>query len=514
MSGPPIYEVVPPATPTSSTSRHRAVHSLTTNASGIAYSTVSDGTIDGLHSQLSYFPPPPSEMPTPTTPRSQAFLVPVHIAPLNLPQRNPHPDVPSETSQRPPLQQRPPTHYPPEAPIPPTPPPRPPRRRPSFKTYATNGTVGSLSPFDWHEGSSSIDVDPHDDKMLPTSFITSLISSSEHSSPRSNLAPMSPPQNPAQLFSGGNDQDAMSSISDATYPPHNYPPTSPNRAIPPGAAYLESSGRSSKTTLDTEHEKPSVLSHTPFIDASQRYEPIEEDTMGELQDRGETSNHSSSANRNPGDVRDRRQSLASTRTTKSYVSSLISKLSRAASRKKRAKPLPPLPPFPSELRNEDYRKFEESMPLPQLANRAEVLSKLLANGIDPHDGDHSNQYLSTSTTGTEVPWNGVTQTQATTHEVSFSQYRSGEEKEATPERWVGFRKRITARFGKRKVIATLIVMATLLVVLAVLLGVLLGKKSALALPKCPSGRTGTDCDIGVFIFPSSFSNSGTIFLAS
>ena len=534
MPGPSHYEVAESTTPTPSTSRHRKVHSLTTNASGIAYSTISDGTIDALHSQLGHFPPPPSEMPTPTTPRFQTFLVPVpavHIAPLNLPQRNPHPDVPSETSQRPPLEHRPPIHYPSEEPIPLNGPLRPLRRQPSFKTYATNGTVGSLSPFDWHEGSSSIDVDPHDDRMLPTSFITSLISSSEHGSPRSNSATMSPLQNPAQLFSGGNNQDSMSLISDATYPPpHNYPPYSPpNRAIPPGAAYLESSGRSSKassvgvTTLDTEHDKPSVFSHTPFVDAPQRYEPIEEDTMGELQARGETPKHSSAGNPSRGSLQGRRQSFISTRTTKSYISSLISKLSRATSRKRPPKPLPPLPAFPGELRNSDYQKFEDSMPLPQLANRAEVLSKMLASGVSPHDTDHSpsNLCLSMPSTGAEAPWNGVTQAQdasrsnwGTTHEVSFYQHHQGEEKVETPERMVGFWNRITTRFGKKRVVAMLIVMATLVILLAVLLGVLLRKKATPVLPKCPSGRTGTDCDIGEFILPSFFSNPGAIFLAS
>ena len=259
------------------------------------------------------------------------------------------------------------------------------------------------------------------------------------------------------------------------------------------------------TTLDTEHDKPSVQSHTPILDPAQRYEPIEEDTMGELQSRGETSKHSS-ANPSRPSLRGRRQSLVSTRTTKSYVSSLISKLSRVTTRKRTAaKPLPPIPSVPSELRNSDYRKFEESMPLPQLANRAEALSKMLAKGHNPHDNDHSssNFYRSMPTTGVEVPWDGVAQTQDTTHQVTFYEYHP-EEKVATPERPAGFWERLTKRFGKKRVIATIMMMAALLIILAVILGVLLRKKSTPVLPKCPAGRTGTDCDIGVFIFLSSF----------
>ena len=523
MSGPSRSQVAEPATRVS-TSRHRTVHSLTTNASGIADSTISYGTVDALHSQLGHFPPPPSELPTPTTPTSPAFLISapaVHIAPLRLPQRNPHPDVPSETSQGPQQQHHPPIHYPPEEPIPPNGSLRPLRRQPSFNTYATGGTVGSLSPFDWHEGSSSIDVHPHDDRMLPTSFITSLISSSEHGSPRSNPAMMTPVQNSAQLFSGGNDQDAISTSSDATYPPHNYPPTpSPNKAIPPGAAYLESSGRSSKTssvgmtTLDTGRDEPSVLSHTPLVHPTQRYEPIEEDTVGELQARGESPKHSSGPNSPWRTFRDRRQSLASTRTTKSYVSSLISKLSRVTSRRQATpKPLPPLPTIPAELRNQEYRKFEESMPLPQLANRADVLSKMLAKGHTPDSGDRSpsNRYQSMPSTGVDIPWNGVTQIQETSrsnwpgvHDVYYK-YHSEGEKEVTPDRPVGFWERLTTRFGKKRIIMMLLVIAALLIVLAALLGVLLRKKSITPeLPKCPAGRTGTDCDISTSIFPLIF----------
>lgn len=515
MPGTTHYEVANPTTSTSNP-RHRSCHSLTTNASGIAYSTISSGTVDALHSQLSHFPPPPSELPTPTTPKSHVFLFPV--APLKLPQRGLHSDVPGELTRQTQLQP-PPIHYPPEEPVQPDDQVQPLRRRPSFTTYATSGTVGSLSPFDWHEGSSSIDVDSNDDRMLPTSFITSLISSSEQGSPRSNLASVSPLQNSAQLFSGGNNQDAMSSISDTTYPPHNYPPVSPpTKAFPPGAAYLVSSGRSSKTnsvggmTTDTEHDKPSVQSHTPFLNPASRYEAIEEDMMGEMQARGEGSKHSPSVGPGRRHSRGRRQSLASTRTTKSYVSSLLSKLSRATSRKRNmTKPLPPVPTIPPDLRDADSQKFEESMPLPQLANRADILSRMLARGHRPHSGySPSNPHQSTPTPGVEVQWNGITQTPEpsrsnlpTNHEGLPYTYHS-QEKAANSDQPAGFRDRLITRFGKKRIVGALLAIATLLVVLAVLLGVLLRNKSTPALPKCPTGKTGTDCDIGMSVLPVPF----------
>jgi hypothetical protein len=514
MPGPTFYKLVEPTTPTSQTSRHRQGHSITTNASGIADSTISYGTVDALHSQLCHFPPPPSELPTPTTPSFPIFFVPV--APLNLPRRNPYPDVPSESSRQP-RSQPPPIRHPPEEPIQPNGTVRPLMRRQSFRTYATNGTVGSLSPFDWHEGSSSIDVEPNDDRLLPTSFITSLISSSGHGSPNSPTQ-MSPLQSSAQLFSGGINLDTISLISDTTYPPHNYPPVpSPTRAIPPGSAYLVTSGRSSKRssagalTADTEYDKPSVQSHSPLINLANRYEPIAEDTVGELQARGEASKHLPAANTSKWTSHGRRQSLVSTRTTKSYVSSLISKLSRATSKKRTTtKPLPPVPTIPTEMRDAEYQKFEESMPLPQLANRAEVLSKMLAWGHRPHSGrPPSSVHRSTPTPGVEVQWNGFTQTLEpsrsnwhTTRESSYGYY-SGEKVE-TSNRPAGFRDRLVTRFGKKRIIAMLIVIAVLLIVLAVLLGVLLRKKSTPVLPKCPAGKTGTDCDIGPSSFPIFF----------
>lgn len=496
MSRPAYSEVVEPTTPLTptSTSRHRPGFSVTTTISGIADSTISSGTVDALHSQLAHFPPPPSEVPTPTTPSFPGFLFPT--APLKLPQRNPHPDVPHESPQ-----QSPSTLHTPGESASRNATPRQVRRQPSLTTHATNGTVGSLSPFDWHEGSSSIDIDPADDRMLPASFITSLISSSEHTSPRSNPFSMSLSPNSAQLFSGGKNPDMMSSISDATYPPHNYPPiSSPNKAIPPGAAYLESSGRSTKansvaTRTSDDHGGLSVGSHTPFINPAYRYGPIQEDTMGELRARGEAPRHSSSTNHHKRSSRGRRQSVASTRTTKSYVSSLISKLSRATSRKQHTtKPLPPVPSIPSDLSNSGSQKFDESMPLPQLANRAEILSRMLARGHRPDSGYFPSN--PTPISGMEMHGNGVSQLSTPNWPISpkESPYGHRSEKVETSNPSVGFWDRVITRFGRRRIIVALIAIAILLIVLAVLLGVLLRNKSVL--PDCPTGETGTECDIG------------------
>lgn len=145
------------------------------------------------------------------------------------------------------------------------------------------------------------------------------------------------------------------------------------------------------------------------------------------------------------------------------------------------------------------------MPLPQLANRADVLSKMLARGYRPHSDYSPNFVQSTPTPVAEVHWNDVSQTLGasrsdwpTGHEVPNHQYYSME-KAATLQRPASVWERLTTRFSRRKIIGILIVVTILLIILAVLLAVLLRKKSGL--PNCPAGTTGTDCDIGMFISP-------------
>jgi hypothetical protein len=165
----------------SADSRHRSTLSLDTNASGIAGSTMSMG---GESLRLSQFPHPPTEIPTTplqsdfesstptrtvfsaqTTPRSRHHPKPPH----NTPTRKPAPPAEKNdlASMRPPID----TSYPPPA-------------APTSLRSPNRGLVDStvipshvFSPHDWHEGASSIDVDPTEDQLLPTSFITALLSS-------------------------------------------------------------------------------------------------------------------------------------------------------------------------------------------------------------------------------------------------------------------------------------------------------------------------------------------------
>ncbi|KAF8168004.1 hypothetical protein B0H34DRAFT_41501 [Crassisporium funariophilum] len=177
---------------------HYSAASLDTNASGLAESTISLG--------LSRFPEPPSSIPsTPLrsefgggtpTPTRTTFNIPSaqHYSPL----RKTTPLAgPSNTSTSF-------THFA--------------NRGPSFNPIpastsstlhtgvATQPSTSSqaLSPYDWHDGASSIDVDAREDRLLPTSFITSLLQENKDSrtSQRTSYA-----------------SDAISGISEMTYPP-------------------------------------------------------------------------------------------------------------------------------------------------------------------------------------------------------------------------------------------------------------------------------------------------------
>ncbi|KZT30481.1 hypothetical protein NEOLEDRAFT_1173902 [Neolentinus lepideus HHB14362 ss-1] len=104
-----------------------------------------------------------------------------------------------------------------------------------------------------------------------------------------------------------------------------------------------------------------------------------------------------------------RQSFHSTRTTKSYVSSLISRISSSTGARslkqawRRAKPLPPVPVLPDYtiVQEREWRKIEESLPLPDLVNRAGALSSMLEKGHRPHHSESSllngpNRYVEDS----------------------------------------------------------------------------------------------------------------------
>lgn len=176
--------------PAESANRHDRGISLATSASGLAESTLSIGEL----ASLSKFPSPPEGIPTtglqsafeissppgnasnsssPVTPTGSNFRMP--LAGNGASKRHGSPagstrSKRSYTSNQPsPLLQRTFAHndY---APVPPL---NPSRHKAMQSTASSKG--------EWHEGSSEVVVDDVEDRLLPTSFITGLLSSAEDS---------------------------------------------------------------------------------------------------------------------------------------------------------------------------------------------------------------------------------------------------------------------------------------------------------------------------------------------
>ena len=172
--------------------RHVSKNSVDTNASGIAESAIS----------FSAFPPPPLEIPT--TPLRNGFSAgsspvsarfsPVHpLRPRRLPTKMGPGDEASSSAR-------------------------------SFasatgsnisqQTQVPTNVTRGMSPHDWHDGSSSIDMDPTESRLLPTSLITSLLEEN---------------RNLRRAVRGSYTSDAFSGISEMTYPPPPPDPHHPSR---------------------------------------------------------------------------------------------------------------------------------------------------------------------------------------------------------------------------------------------------------------------------------------------
>ncbi|EPQ60727.1 hypothetical protein GLOTRDRAFT_135358 [Gloeophyllum trabeum ATCC 11539] len=446
--------------------RHRSAASLTTNASGIADSTLSFASYATGEEplRLSQFPRPPSEVPSSVPPspggtlrtitpipRVRALDMP-SVRPLAL-RRNGSVDTDSVIAGPPSydLHQRDPQLVPSQPQSPPT--GRPSRRLPVPPSPTPSR---ALSPR-WHDGSSAIVVDSNEERLLSTSMITHLLSETESSSssdsaidipydvrpPRGTSTPSSPlrgdntsgmsgdsemtypPPRRQAAFPVGMSQPRMVSLSgagqssqvfppavpgsglsalDASYiagvPPHS--PNHPGRALSPhgpesilssaiGGTVSESNQSMTSSTVPLNPGMGRMTSRGTDYDSdrldlpediagpsSMRYSPALPSTAGIRN--GFRSGHS------------RRQSFHSTRTTKSYVSSLVSKITSSSGAKsfkppwRRAKPLPPVPTIPDYTiaQEREWRRIEESLPLPELVNRAGALSTMLEKGHYPH----------------------------------------------------------------------------------------------------------------------------------
>ncbi|THV04843.1 hypothetical protein K435DRAFT_961576 [Dendrothele bispora CBS 962.96] len=469
--------------PNSRRPNHHPSPSLDTNASALAESTIS----------FSQFPAPPASIPT--TP----IASPIRAEFAHSSNRNR--SSPSAS----------PKHRPS------VPPPR------------------SVSSHDWHEGASSIDVDAAEDRLLSTSFITSLLKDS----PEPGL-----PSRRTSITS-----DAMSGFSEMTYPPPNRtverpplpspsssrpPPPRPSGARPPPSSFPvprtfsvipESSGfvsDDSDTLYSTGPDDPTIIrsasmTRGPRIQgvsvvgvAPARLHSITSSNWrpstiaSSEDDKAGYAGYSNTLNALPyspalpstaihSGFFEKPQSV---RSTKSFATSVISRISSAARSVNRALPLPwrrlkPLPPVPiiphiPVATERDYQREESSLPLPSLVTRASTLNGMLEKGYHPHHSltsYHKHETIASGREDTEAET--LQRRRETRSTMPWSEIPSSPK----PHR---------SRFANKK--RYLIILAIFVIVAAAAVGagvgVSINHKSSEKLPVCSSSNiTGQNCDL-------------------
>lgn len=507
--------------------RHVSVASLDTNASGIAESTISLG--------LSRFPEPPASIPT--TPLRSEFSTasPVRASfvpgrKLSLPQ-NPTPPASIRSAR---------SH-------PHTPLPKPP------ETYTRTGTdppqtpYSQVSPFDWHDGASSIAVDAAEERLLPTSFITSLLEESKENVRQSKGS------------------DVLSGISEMTYPPvihrveGRIPPSAWQGQYKPGSPSTRMSG-DSETLHSIQGHHPSII-RTASISRGARtgvsvvgYAPatlraVSDTSRGSMID-GDTL-RSMTHHRKIKDIDEEDENLltipdrpfghgsadspalpstagtyqlfpkesphpdltrnASVRSERSIAPSFASRISslRRLLIWRRTKPLPPVPIIGQvpTLVDPEQRRVEDSTPLPDLVTRASHLHSLLEKGRPPHHSltSHGLNAASRTTTPSDIYHSDLKSKDDAYYRRSsrpdFLSHRASEAVSAFT-----FHKPTPTGVGlnrlprKRRLWC---VGAVVLVAIAVAVGAGVGvsnfKKKQAAF-NCPGNFTGSTCTLGTYTF--------------
>ncbi|KAH9486838.1 hypothetical protein JR316_0000903 [Psilocybe cubensis] len=409
--------------------RHVSGASLDTNASGIAESTISLG--------LSRFPEPPSSIPSTPLRTNFEAASPSRIA-FGSPSLSPIS----------PLRRAPPPPPPPRVPVIPSTDPSPsldPITASSSHpvSLASQPASSSASAVDWNDGASSIGLDAAEDRLLPTSFITSLLQENKELR-----------KNKRSSYSS----DAFSGISEMTYPPIvNRPESSNSRYVsgkpgpnqrlldsrsPPPSSFPRPSKASTKSSnrqsdgSDTLHSiqgYPSIGKVVNGNTSGGMYGPappysksassqLSAGSMGSVE-KGYQNKLSTAyegdeqileyakahdwpvlteAQRRSARDDTSKDPLArdSVHSLKSMAPSFMSKISGISLRHilpwRRVKPLPPVPLIPNMTlaAQNAQRKEEETAPLPDLVNRADILREMLDNGHRPYDSSHNSVYQS------------------------------------------------------------------------------------------------------------------------
>lgn len=521
--------------------RHVSGASLDTNASGIAESTISLG--------LSRFPEPPSSIPsTPlrtnfeSASPSRAALGSASLPPISPLRRAPPPPPP----RGPPLPSSDPS---PSFNPTPAPPPQP-------VVHASQPASSNVSTMDWNDGASSIGLDATEDRLLPTSFITSLLQENKEIR-----------KNKRSSYSS----DAFSGISEMTYPPimnrpessnnsaNRYTPGKPapnhrlldSRSPPPSSfprpskASTKSSNRQSDSseTLHSIQGYPSigkvVSGNAPGSASTYGPAPpytksassqISADSIGSVEkgyqnklsttyEVGDeqmleyTKAHAWPAPNAPTEPQRRllrdngpNDPLArdSVHSFKSMAPSFMSKISGISLRRilpwRKVKPLPPVPLIPNiSLAAENaHRKEEETAPLPDLVNRAGVLREMLDNGHRPYDSTHNSVYQGLPNPAS-MPYD---QYEAEARRLGL---QGGNLQTTTihadPSPTTGRRRVSALAFAstkkKRMYLILSIFLVAILAAIGAGVGISIGKKKSLQ-PSCSGNFVGAGCTLGKF----------------
>jgi hypothetical protein len=413
---------------------------------------------------------------------------------------------------------------------------------------------GKLSPYDWHEGSSIISVDAAEERMLSTSFITELLSSSG--------SIKSPVDHSPRGFDPPAQADVGSLVSEMSYPPassrYREPVAGPSHISPsshpstfPGQVATSRINREDDTTTSLSYEgqadivqpspgltrkvlgmAPATLRHvSSMTSVPESLHPRSQATYGST---SPLNPHPSEMDKmRPADIQPisfpqpptperpvspnldagkrsslrylRRESAQSSRTMRSHVTSLISvagqctvRAARATAEWMRIKPLPPLPTIPniSLHQAQQHRRTEASVPLPQLADRADRLNVMLDAGHLPHNSFRSSRFGSDKESPSGARASSLRLPLGNRRRQSVNVRDSQSECSRSPLKPKSLFKRPVSRRARIKLFIGASVLA-LLALIGIVVGVTVGRKRTRT-PSCSANRTGNTCSLGEF----------------
>lgn len=337
------------------------------------------------------------------------------------------------------------------------------------KSIVTTVSTSLSSPDDWHDTASSLDVDAAEERLLPTSFVTTLL---QHDT--------------AVRASSGS--DAISRISEITYPPINIPSSSSSRMPTRYTTHKPQGARPPPTAYNLRREtfqSTSSDAHTYVVS-----EHAFRNTEMRLPKEGGVNGDTTGLDPPP-----RPQSVGSTKYKTPSILSRLSSSRRSIKQifaNSRTKPLPPVPLIPDIpiATERAHRKADETAPLPELLVRADTLEDLLNRGYHPHRSLSSYDVITKSR---HLTSNFDSNTEYAFHDSSANQ-KSRSAVDVARE-WldqdVTHRGRLSFTLKRRTIL--LICLLLVIILVAIVVGAVVGRQ--LHNNTCTDGMTGHDCDL-------------------